>query len=70
MWILSACVRFLYAKQYCLSFSIHFQIDAGLQEVPTEWTVSVSPEVTDLVSPGETRAITIEVTRVHRFQIR
>ena len=40
----------------------HFQIDAGLQEVPTEWTVSVSPEVTDLVSPGETRAITIEVT--------
>ena len=40
----------------------HFQIDAGLQEVPTDWTVTVSPEVTDLVSPGETRAVTIEVT--------
>ena len=40
----------------------HFEIAAGLQEVPDDWTISVSPDVTDLVSPGETRSITIEVT--------
>ena len=40
----------------------HFDLTAGLQEEPIGWTVNIEPEQTDLLSPGNTRAVTITVT--------
>lgn len=40
----------------------HFDLTAGLQEEPVGWAVTIEPEQTDLLSPGNTRAVTITIT--------
>ena len=40
----------------------HFDLTAGLQEEPNGWLVEIEPELTDLVSPGNSRAVTITVS--------
>ena len=40
----------------------HFYLTAGLQENPEGWNVDIDTTTTDLMSPGNSRAITITIT--------
>ena len=40
----------------------HFYLTAGLQEDPEGWNVDIDTSTTDLMSPGNSRAITITIT--------
>ncbi|MBA46028.1 MAG: hypothetical protein CMB31_05520 [Euryarchaeota archaeon] len=40
----------------------HFDLTAGLQEDPEGWNVEIDTTTTDLLSPGNSRAITITIT--------
>tara|TARA_B100000902_G_scaffold28834_1_gene34639 strand:+ start:1735 stop:6456 length:4722 start_codon:yes stop_codon:yes gene_type:complete len=40
----------------------HFDLTAGLQENPDGWDVQINPSTTDLLSPGNSRSVTITIS--------